>query len=188
MKRPEKARKKRPASTQLMWPVLCAMVLLLGGGCAGYHLGPRKLDRPDIHTVYVPIFKSDSFRRNMGEQLTEAVVREIEARTHYKVVSSPNADSVLAGRIQTQSKRIISQTITNQPRQTDVRMLVEITWTDCRGDLLNRTTSVEIPPSLMNAFQRATMAPEGGQSMTTANQEAIAKLAREIVFHMEMPW
>ena len=50
-------------------------VLALAGlacsGCAGYQLGSQSLYPPDIHTVYVPIIESDSFRRYLGERLTD---------------------------------------------------------------------------------------------------------------------
>ena len=73
----------------LVLPVLC--------GCAGYQIGNRTLFPTHIHTVHVPTFESISFRRNLGERLTEAVVKEIEVRTPYKVVADPNADSVMTG-------------------------------------------------------------------------------------------
>jgi hypothetical protein len=44
------------------------------------------------------MFESTSFRRNLGERLTEAVVKRSKTEP-YKVVSDPNADSVLTGRI-----------------------------------------------------------------------------------------
>ena len=64
----------------------CAIVLCAGrarhagvGGCAGYRFGAASLYPPDIQTVYVPVFESNSFRRNLSEWLTEAVCKEIEA-------------------------------------------------------------------------------------------------------------
>ena len=71
-----------------------AFVLLLPG-CAGYQLGQRSLYRPDIRTIHVPVVHSDSFRRHLGERLTEAIVKEIELKTTYKVVDAGSADSVL---------------------------------------------------------------------------------------------
>src|SRR6266700_3163322 len=76
-------------------------LLLALSGCAGYHVGTAGLFPSDIHTVFVPMFESDSFRRDLGEQLTEAVCKEIESRGPMKVVGTPNADSVLTGRITT---------------------------------------------------------------------------------------
>src|SRR6267154_4235436 len=74
-------------------------LLLALSGCAGYHVGTAGLFPSYIHTVFVPMFESDSFRRDLGEQLTEAVCKEIESRGPFKVVGTPNADSVLTGRI-----------------------------------------------------------------------------------------
>ena len=79
-------------------------------GCAGYQLGQRSLYRPDIRTVHVPVVQSDSYRRYLGERLTEAVVKEIELRTPYKVVDSESADSVLNVRLVSESKRILPRT------------------------------------------------------------------------------
>jgi len=58
-------------------------------------MGTRTLYPPDIHTVYVPIIESNSYRRQLGEWLTEAVAKEIENVTPFKVVNTPEADSVL---------------------------------------------------------------------------------------------
>jgi hypothetical protein len=55
-------------------------------------------------TVYVPMFKNRTFRRGLEFDLTRAVIREIEARTPYKVVSDEAlADTVLTGTILGQS-------------------------------------------------------------------------------------
>src|SRR5262249_42619491 len=53
-----------------------------------------------IATVRVPIFKNLSFRRGLEFDLTRAVVREIESKTPYKVVSGDcPADTELSGTI-----------------------------------------------------------------------------------------
>src|SRR6188508_556309 len=78
--------------------ILVTLVLAFSG-CAGYQLGNRSLYRPDIRTVHVPMAVSDSYRRHLGEKLTEAVVKEIELKTPYKIVDSDSADSVLSLRL-----------------------------------------------------------------------------------------
>src|SRR4051794_4304229 len=75
--------------------VAIVMASLGLAGCAGYQIGRGGLYRPDVRTVHVPVAQSDSYRRYLGERLTEAVVKEIELRTPYKVVDSASADSVL---------------------------------------------------------------------------------------------
>ncbi|HEV3004430.1 MAG TPA: hypothetical protein VGX78_08200, partial [Pirellulales bacterium] len=86
----------RPTAPSASWVLPC--VLLLGAmaqGCAGYRVGARSLYPPDIQTIYVPIIDSKSYRRFLGERLTEAVVKRIEEVTPFKVVHTPDADSVL---------------------------------------------------------------------------------------------
>src|SRR5436853_4990568 len=88
-------------------------------GCAGYQLGQRSLYRPDIRTVHIPVIQSDSFRRYLGERLTEAVVKEVELRTPYKVVGPAEADSVLTVRLASDSKRILANNRFSEPRDIE---------------------------------------------------------------------
>jgi hypothetical protein len=158
-------------------------------GCAGWRFGPDTLYRPDIRTVYVPPVENASFRRNLGERLTEALVREIEQNSTYKVVADPNADSTLRCAIITESKTVISETRNDDPRDLDVNFFVQVTWTDRRGDLINGLPSnVPLPPIVVNVSQSANFVPEGGQSLSTAQQEVFERLAQQIVGMMETPW
>src|SRR5215471_8417063 len=53
-----------------------------------------------IKTVYVPIFENKTFRRGLEFDLTRAVIREIESKTPFKVVSAGcPADTELTGTI-----------------------------------------------------------------------------------------
>jgi hypothetical protein len=70
---------------QLRWAAAAAgWALVLG--CAPYRMGVQSLYSCNIRTVYVPMFESDSFRRNLGERLTEAVQKEaanaVQSRRH----------------------------------------------------------------------------------------------------------
>ena len=75
---------RRPPIADSLREIACLrgslVVLLFFCGCAGYQIGNQSLYPPEIHTVYVPMFQSNSFRRNLGERLTEAVVKEIESQ------------------------------------------------------------------------------------------------------------
>ncbi len=116
---------------RMVGAVTLLVSLSLGAaGCAGYRFGADSLYPSDIQTVYVPMFQSDSYRRGLAEQLTEAVCKEIEKRTNYKVVNTPNADSVLSGRILNEVKRIVVEAPTDEPRETQVQFFIEVTWLD----------------------------------------------------------
>lgn len=137
--------------------------------------------------MYVPIFDSDSYRRNLGERLTEAVMKEIENTTPYKVVGTSNADSILSGRIIGETKRVVAQNRYADPRKLDVNLQIEVSWIDRNGGILYEGC-VELPPELSTVNSTATFLPEYGQSVATAHQEAIQRLAEQIVGMMEAPW
>src|SRR5262245_42783818 len=104
----------------------CAVaVVVVFSGCAGYQLSTRVLYRPDIRTVHVPVVQSDSFRRYLGERLTEAIVKEIELRTPYKVVDEASADSVLTVRLVSDSKRVLANNKFSEPRDIETDFFIQ---------------------------------------------------------------
>jgi hypothetical protein len=157
-------------------------------GCAGYQIGNQSLYPAHVHTVYVPMFESNSFRRNLGEQLTEAVAKQIELKTPYKVVNDPNADSVLTGRIVGESKRVVVPALTGDPRELQVALAVQVSWIDRQGRMLRDAQAVPLPPEVADVGASANLIPEVGQSVATAQQQAINRVAQQIVGLMEAPW
>jgi hypothetical protein len=97
-----------------------------------------------IKTVYVPIFNNevitDSVRRGIEVDLTKAVVREIELKTPYKVVSDRcRADTELIGRVVNLNKDVLNRNPLNEIREGQTTLTVEITWRDLRtGEILSR--------------------------------------------------
>jgi hypothetical protein len=170
----------------LLFAFLPAMALITG--CASYHVGNQTLYPMEIHTVYVPMFESVSFRRNLGERLTEAVMKEIELKTPFKVVSDPNADSILSGRIVGEGKEVLIGSRVGDPREIQVNMHVKVAWTDRQGRLLHESSAVPLPSELVDVQGTGNVVPEAGQSIETAQQEAIERIAVQIVSLMEKPW
>ncbi len=168
----------------------CGLLLAALSGCAAYRFGNQALYPPDVHTVYVPVFTSDSFRRGLGERLTEAVIKQIELKTPYKVVGSPEADSVLIGKILADTKRVVVEDQNDQPRETNVSMSVLVSWTDRKGDLVSTGSSgrIALPPDAVSLTAQTEFVPEYGQSTATSMQEVIDKIAVQIVSLMEIPW
>ena len=169
-------------------PILLLGWLVLLAGCAGYQVGNWTLYPGHVRTVHVPMFESNSFRRNLGEQLTEAVIKEIEAKTPYKVVGTPDADSVLTGRITGETKRVVVENRFDDPRQVEVDLQVQIRWTDYRGNVIGQNDALPLPPEIALVSSSATLMPEVGRSVATAHQEAIQRVAEQIVAMMEAPW
>ena len=134
------------------------------------------------------MFESDSLRRGLSERLTEAVVKEIELKTPYKVVSEPDADSVLTGRILNDIKRVIVEDPYDQQRENQITLIAEVNWVDRRGDLIGSRGNIPIPESIIQLAGTGTAVPEFGQSIATGQQQAITRLAEQIVSLMETPW
>jgi hypothetical protein len=168
-------------------PALLALTCLLAS-CASYQVGQGGLYRPDIRTVHVAMAHSDSARRNLGERLTEAVVKEIELKSPFKVTDSATADSVLTARLITDSKRVLAETRFDDARDLETDFFVQVSWVDRRGDLIISHNDIPLPPILLNVSQAANFVPEAGQSLATAQQEAIHRLAKQIVGLMENGW
>ena len=167
--------------------VLLAGVLVLSG-CVGYRIGAESLYPCNIRTVYVPVFESDSFRRYLGEQLTEAVIKEIEIKTPYKVTGDSGADSVLSGRITHETKRVLVLNKYHDPRDNEVSIQVQVRWLDRQNNLIREASPIPLPDELASIRETATAVPEVGQSIGTAQQQAIHRLAVQIVGMMEAPW
>ncbi|MCE9607160.1 MAG: hypothetical protein K8U03_19925 [Planctomycetia bacterium] len=165
--------------------LLSAVCLL---GCAPYRIGTDSLYSCKIRTVYVPIFESASFRRNLGERLTEAVQKEIERRTPYKVVSSPDADSILTCKILTEAKGVSVEAPTDEPRELTYFFTIGVNWVNRDGVVIQEMTPIALPGALMQLMNTSTFYPEVGQSISTAQQDSMNRIARQIVGMMESPW
>lgn len=182
------SRIQNPTSNIQHLSCLCGLLLVTLAGCASYRAGASSLYPPEIRTVYVPIFESNSFRRNLGERLTEAVVKEIELKTPYKVVNTPNADSILTGTIVAETKRVIVVAPTDEPRESELAFQVDVRWVDRQGNLLREPAGVPIPGELATIGFASSMVPEAGQSIAVSQQTAFQRMAEQIVGLMEAPW
>ena len=158
----------------------------------------------DIHTVHVPIFKNRTYVRGVEFQLTEAVIKEIESKTPWKVVNDPNsADAELLATIITMPKRVITNNQLREVREGEITLGVEVVWRNCRtgqpvlpphpdetDPLLGAASGLTPPqPDKKIIVQRsAPFIVELGESTATAKQEVVIDLAKQIVSMLETPW
>lgn len=178
----------RRCESVLRWCLIGSLLAatLNFSGCASYQFGSRTLYRPDVQTIHVPIFQSQSFRKDFGEQITEAVVKEISSKTPYRIVCESDADSILSGQIISEQKTVLAEDVNDVPRNIGTDLVVRIRWESRSGDLL-RDNLVSLPP-ILYVSQTANLVPEVGQSVATAHQRAISQLAEQIVAQLEYPW
>lgn len=166
---------------RLTLAVAVATLTVAAAGC-GYHLRPPY--NPKIRTIYVPIFKSSQFRRDLNFQLTQMVIEEIERRSFFKVVNDPDgADARLEGVISFQDKSLTVENPNNLPRHLQAMMQVNVTFVD--NQTRARRTR-EIPA--VGFSDTSPFYPEIGETTQLGFAKTMQRLARDIVNTMEEPW
>lgn len=178
---------RRPFATRA---VLATAGLMLLAGCGGVSSLRKPLGYSfsapfsnEIKTVYVPVFRSISFRRDVNLQLTELVQKEIERRTPYKVVGTrEEADTILDGTVNFADKNIVVENPFNYPRQLQAQLSCAVSWYH------NPPTEEELDRGPMTVAENVNFVPEIGETSETAFYRANQWLAKQVVDAMEQPW
>jgi hypothetical protein len=165
--------------------LVLALAFTMLHGC-GYTVGPA-FDG-EVQSVYVEIFSTNTFRRTLEIQLTEAIQRQVQTESPLILAKEHNADTKLTGRIVGAKKRALGQTGFDDARQIEADIRIQVSWEDLRTGELLKQQDVDLPTDMINLKTEGVFAPEVGQSLATAHQIAIEKMAREIVQMMEAPW
>lgn len=158
-----------------------------------------------IRTVYVPIFKNTTMYKNIEFDLTKAVIREIELKTPYKVVSCrEDADTELLGKIINFNKSVMLMNQLGEIRQAQTMLTAELVWRDLRPGFEQSILSKQapgrpdpfapppdpnappLPPPPVLAQSVAMFEPELGGSLTSAQVQNVDRLAVQIVSMMEV--
>ena len=136
----------------------------------------------DVKTVYVEMFDSQSFRRQHEITLTDAICKNIEAKTPYKIVSDRDtADTILSGSIGSISSGILAtDRETGGTIQREASATVVVSWKNLEtGDMLiDHETTTGI----------ATYSSQLGQDFDYAAKAAVNKTAVKVVELMETKW
>ena len=169
-----------------------ALSLFTAFGCclSGYQVGSDGLYSNEIHTVYVPMVEASSYREGFAERLTEAIVKKISEQTPYRIASYANADSYLTVTLTGETQRVSAVDRRDGTRQKNVELTATAVWTDVReATVLNRSPSPALSRGAgATILSQTFLVPEMGQSTATSQQEAIDKLADQIVGLMEADW
>jgi hypothetical protein len=158
--------------------LLLACGLFLLTGCS---YSSKSLYNTNVKTVAVPIFTNKTFRRDWEFKLTDAIDKNIEYRTPYKLASQKSADTVLTGEIVDIQENVLTRRFgTGLPRETEVTVIVNFQWKDLRSGRV----IVE-----RKSFNRAsTEIPQINERIDDATQLAIERLAAAIVEQMQAEW
>ena len=159
--------------------LIMSMLMLLLVGC-GY---TQQEMYPEEHgTVAVAIFENRTHYRHLETDLSEALIKEIERRTPYKVVSPAVADTVLEGAIVSVNQDQLSRRPRGgTPEELEVAVRVDFEWRDRDGELLRSRRGFE-------AIGHYVPARPVGEPFETAGHSAVHRLAEGIVSTLRADW
>jgi outer membrane lipopolysaccharide assembly protein LptE/RlpB len=124
--------------------MLALLLALVAGGC-GYHTaGHSSALAPDVHTIAIPEFVSQSREFRVEQLLTDAVIHEFNTRTQFKVVTNPHddADAVLKGTVLSASSTPLAyDSQTGRAASALVTVSVQVTLKDRDGKILFQNPS-----------------------------------------------
>ena len=151
-------------------------ILMFVLGC-GYSM--KSLYDQSYSTIAVPIFKNKTFYREYEFRLTEAVIKEIETRTPYKVVNRSEADTLLTGEIVSIQQPVLTEDVLDRVAEFQYSVTVQVRWKDQKtGRIL-----LDAPFT-----KRAEADVRRGENLQSASQEALADLAEVVVEALEKKW
>lgn len=169
---------RRAGFNRLGLLALLAGVSLLTG--CGYSSGG--LYRQGVQTVYVEMFQTREFRREIEFQVTEAIRKQIDRSTPYRnAESKEKADTILSGEVLEWREATLGRSFeTGLPRETAGTLVIRYRWQDMRtGKLL-----VE-QPRLVTTVQ---FVPPAGETVFTGRYQAADQIARLVVESMAASW
>lgn len=156
-----------------------SLILLLLLCDCGYHAGT--ISGGEGRSIAVPVFRNETFRRNLERDLTRAVRREIQDRTGFTLVRErSNPDLVLEGDLVNVTESVLSEHTRARIRVSSVTLNARITVTDAAtGKKLVNNRNIVV---------RKTFAPAVGESLRTAENEAMRQMAEKVVYTLESGW
>jgi hypothetical protein len=161
-------------------------VMLMTTGCAtdstkGYSSAP--LFRSDISTVAVPIFENKTGVRDVEFQLTDALIKEIEARSPYKVTSGNHADTIVLGQIRDiQLDQLSKSRLTGLSEEVILSVTIDFLWKD------NRTGKTIVERQSYAGHGLFVPSNPSGEPVELGRFAAVEHLARDVVNEMRAEW
>lgn len=136
-----------------------------------------------VRTVHVPMFKNPTFQRGLEVELTDAVIKEIQRSTPWKVTDAAVAETSLSGTITDAS---MSQLSVNRDsglaQELAVKITVDFEWVDSRsGRSITSRRS-------FTASETFVPTQPVGERLEVGQHAAVQQLARDIVGEMRSGW
>jgi outer membrane lipopolysaccharide assembly protein LptE/RlpB len=165
---------RNPALHVCVSCVFAAAAALWFTGC-GYHTAGSATHIPaSVRTIAVPVFTTHAQAYRTEMAFTQAVVRELNTRTQYRVLtnSSADADAVLGGTILTQSAVPLTyDSTTGETSSYLITVTVKVVLTARDGRVLYRNDAL--------SFRDQYQSTQDLSGFIREDQPAVQRLARD---------
>jgi hypothetical protein len=137
----------------------------------------------NYRSVALPIFRNDSLMRGFERDLADALVKQVEQSTPYKVRSEAAADTALRGTITSVDLVQLSKDpATGLANEMMVRMRVDFEWVDLRtGERIVGKSGVESSALFVPSYPAR-------EPLELGRFVAVEQLARDLVAAMQSNW
>lgn len=163
-----------------------AVLVSVVAGCAsdggtGYMTG--SLFPGEVKTIRVPVFENKTYHTGVERQLTDAVIKELQARTPYRVTQAGAADTLLTATVVSVETVNLTELRGSGLVEEQLRSItIDFVWKDIRtGRILSQreifTTSEEYIPSM-----------PVGERPDIGNFAVADKMATHLVDAMQGAW
>ncbi len=143
--------------------------------------GPARGASGKISSVFVEPFRSKEFRRELEQRLSEAVSKQIEVDTPYRIAERERADTTLTGEILEVRQAVFgTDFVLDRPREVATTFLVRIRWRH------QGTGTILMERKVL--LQTDTWVPMLGETFFSGSDRVIDQLAERIVEQMETVW
>lgn len=136
-----------------------------------------------ITTVSVPVFANNTMHTGIEADLTDAVIKELQRETPWRVSQSETADAVLRGRVtSTRLVRLSQQSGVGLVQEQGVQVTVSFELVD------NRNGDTLVKRSGFNALASFVPAQPTGERISVGYRGAAEILADDIVSELASAW
>lgn len=164
----------------ILWLAMTALLLPGCGRSTGY--SNASLFPDDVKSVYVEMFDNRSFRRGAEFTFSNALAKQIESETPYKIVSDRDrADSVISGQLVAVGESILTlERELGRAMEKEVVLTAVVNWKSLKTGRLMINNQTVTAAASYSEFQ--------GQDFTYGSAVAANKLAQSVVQLMENQW
>lgn len=169
--------------------LVCAMCCAIGAALTGCSSDPRSgysstgLYDEERRTIAVPVFDNVSYEHGLEVMLTDAIVKEIQRTTPWRIVSTDSAETTLSGAItNVRMRRVSTARQSGLVQELAYELTCDYFWKD------NRTGAAL---ASRRGFRTvSTFAPAHGveERIEVGSQGAVEAMARDIVASLRSRW